>query len=72
MPSIDIYKANKEDLILDGVKVFVIEDSSSYSWNGFVDSDQYLITRDKVEWYKSKNEYESFKMKISEKIENLL
>ncbi len=72
MPSIDIYKANKEDLIPDGVKVFVIEDSSSYSWNGFVDSDQYLITRDKVEWYKSKNEYESFKMKISEKIENLL
>lgn len=72
MPSIEVYKANKEKLIPDGVKVFIIEDSSSYSWNGFVDSDNYLITRDKVKWYKTEDEYESFKTKMVEKIENLL
>ena len=76
MPSIELYLKTeleyKQELIPDGVKVFVIENSSSYSWNGFVSNDQYLITPDKVTWYKNDNELDEFIKQVSEKIENLI
>jgi len=76
MPSIELYQANKdsykEELIPLGSQVFVIEKSSSYSWNAFVYNDKYLITPDKIEWYKEEREIDDFKKSIVEKIENLL
>ena len=72
MPSIEVYKQNQSDIIPVGTKVFVLENSSSYSWNDFVDNSDFLITSDKVKWYKSIDEYEGFKNKLIDKIENLL
>lgn len=50
MPSIELYKRQldkyKEKLLPLGVKVFVIEASSSYSWYEFVYNSKYLITLD--------------------------
>lgn len=50
MPSIERFKAQEkeyqEELLPIGVKVIVIEASSSYSWNEFVYNDKYLITID--------------------------
>ena len=75
MPSIEIFLKNDkkyiEELLPEGIKTFVIDNSSSYSWNSFVYNDKYLITPDKVEWYKNDN-IDSFKEEIIEKIENLL
>lgn len=76
MPSIELFLNNDKEYIKEliplGAKVFIIDNSSSYSWNQFVYNDRYLITPDKVEWYKNDNEIESFKEMIIEKIENLL
>lgn len=48
MPSIELFKKQskeyQEELLPLGVKTFVIEASSSYSWEGFVYNDKYLIT----------------------------
>ena len=75
MPSIELFLKNenkyKEELIPQETKVFVIDNSSSHSWNSFVHDDQYLITPDRVEWYKEEKT-DNFKEKIIEKIENLL
>jgi len=76
MPSIELFLNNDKEYIKEliplGAKVFIIDNSSSYSWNQFVYNDRYLITPDKVEWYKNDNEIENFKEMIIEKIENLL
>lgn len=51
MPSIERYnnltKEEKEELLPLGVKKFVIEKGSSYSWYSFVYKDSYLFTLDK-------------------------
>lgn len=51
MPSIELFKKQsneyREDLLPLGIKTFVIEASSSYSWESFVYNDKYLITLDK-------------------------
>lgn len=76
MTSLELFEKQpdkyKEELIPFGTKVFVIEKSSSYSWYKYVYNDKYLITSDKMEWYKNEEEKEVFKDKIIEKIENLL
>ena len=72
MPSVTLYEANKNELIPSNTKTFIIENSISYAWNNYVENDNYLITPDKVKWYKSDDEYESFKNKMVEKIEKLL
>lgn len=50
MPSIELFKKQpekyREKLLPLGVKTFVIEASSSYSWHEFVYNDKYLITID--------------------------
>lgn len=50
MPSIELYQKQtakyKENLLPLGVKTFVIEASSSYSWHEFVYNQKYLITLD--------------------------
>lgn len=50
MPSIELFKKQpkeyQEELLPLGVKTFVIEASSSYSWERFVYNDKYLITLD--------------------------
>lgn len=50
MPSIELFKKQskeyQEELLPLGIKTFVIEASSSYSWEGFVYNDKYLITLD--------------------------
>ena len=76
MPSVELYLKNKdnymEDLIPFGTKVFVIEKTSSFGWYRFVYNDKYLITPDVIDWYDNETEYEEFKAKVTEKIENLL
>lgn len=76
IPSTELFLNNKQDykdsLIPLGTKVFVIENSSAYSWNEFVYNDKYLITPDKIEWYNSENELDKFKNIVLEKIESLL
>lgn len=80
MPSIELFKKQKdsykEEILPFGVKKFVIEASSSYSWHEFVYNDKYLITVDKFGLSGDKDdvldEFGFTKEKILEKIENLL
>ena len=80
MPSIERYnnltKEEKEELLLLGVKKFVIEKGSSYSWYSFVYKDSYLFTLDKFGASGKTEEVNSFygftKEEISLKIEALL
>ena len=80
MPSIERYnnliKEEKEELLPLGVKKFVIEKGSSYSWYPFVYKDSYLFTLDKFGASGKTEEVNSFygftKEEISLKIEALL
>lgn len=80
MPSIERYnnltKEEKEELLPLGVKKFVIEKGSSYSWYSFVYKDSYLFTLDKFGASGKTEEVNSFygftKEEISLKIETLL
>ena len=80
MPSIERYnsltKEEKEELLPLGVKKFVIEKESSYSWYSFVYKDSYLFTLDKFGASGKTEEVNSFygftKEEISLKIEALL
>lgn len=80
MPSIELFKKQKktyqEEILPLGVKKFVIEASSSYSWYDFVYNDKYLITVDKFGLSGEKDdvlaEFGFTKEKITEKIETLL
>ena len=80
MPSIERYnnltKGEKEELLPLGVKKFVIEKGSSYSWYSFVYKDSYLFTLDKFGASGKTEEVNSFygftKEEISLKIEALL
>ena len=80
MPSIERYnnltKEEKEELLPLGVKKFVIEKGSSYSWYFFVYKDSYLFTLDKFGASGKTEEVNSFygftKEEISLKIEALL
>ena len=76
MPSVELYINSKDnyqdDLIPFGTKVFVIEKTSSFGWYRFVYNDKYLITPDRINWYTNEEEYDGFKDKVIEKIENLL
>lgn len=66
----------KQEILPLGTKTFVIEPSSSYSWNQFVYNDKYLITLDKFGKSGSKEEickqYGFSVDDITTKIENLL
>ncbi|MBE6146954.1 MAG: transketolase [Firmicutes bacterium] len=80
MPSIERFKSQKQkykdELLPLGIKTFVIEASSSYSWHEFVYNDKYLINVN--EFGKSGNRedvYQEFEFdieSITEKIEDLL
>lgn len=80
MPSTERYnnltKEEKEELLPLGVKKFVIEKGSSYSWYSFVYKDSYLFTLDKFGASGKTEEVNSFygftKEEISLKIEALL
>lgn len=80
MPSIERYnnltKEEKEELLPLGVKKFVIEKGSSYSWYSFVYKGSYLFTLDKFGASGKTEEVNSFygftKEEISLKIEALL
>jgi len=80
MPSIELYNKQpqeyKDELLPLGTKVFVIEPSSSYSWNSFVYNDKYLITLDEFGRSGKKDEvldkYGFNIDNIIEKIETLL
>ena len=80
MPSIERYnsltKEEKEELLPLGIKKFVIEKGSSYSWYSFVYKDSYLFTLDKFGASGKTEEVNSFygftKEEISLKIEALL
>ena len=80
MPSIERYNnlttEEKEELLPLGVKKFVIEKGSSYSWYSFVYKDSYLFTLDKFGASGKTEEVNSFygftKEEISLKIEALL
>ena len=80
MPSIERYnnlaKEEKEELLPLGVKKFVIEKGSSYSWYSFVYKDSYLFTLDKFGASGKTEEVNSFygftKEEMSLKIEALL
>lgn len=80
MPSIERYnnltKEEKEELLPLGVKKFVIEKGTSYSWYSFVYKDSYLFTLDKFGASGKTEEVNSFygftKEEISLKIEALL
>lgn len=80
MPSIERYNnltnEEKEELLPLGVKKFVIEKGSSYSWYSFVYKDSYLFTLDKFGSSGKTEEVNSFygftKEEISLKIESLL
>ncbi len=80
MPSIERFKNQpeeyQEELLPVGVKVIVIEASSSYSWNEFVYNDKYLITVDHFGYSGKKEDVLAkfgFELEtIEEKIENLL
>lgn len=80
MPSIERYnnlsKEEKEELLPLGIKKFVIEKGSSYSWYQFVYKDNYLFTLDRFGASGKVEEINSFygftKEEISLKIESLL
>lgn len=80
MPSIERFKNQpkeyQEALLPIGVKVIVIEASSSYSWNEFVYNDKYLITVDEFGYSGKKDDVLGkfgFDLEsIEEKIEKLL
>ena len=80
MPSIELFNKQdqeyKEELLPLGVKTFVIEASSSYSWYKFVYNDKYLITLDEFGTSASKddiyNKYGFDIESITTKIEELL
>ncbi len=80
MPCMELFQKQKpsyqEELLPVGAKVFVIEASSSYSWNQYVYNQNYLITVDQFGYSGSKEEiFKEFgftKEQIIEKIENLL
>ena len=80
MPSIELFNKQdqeyKEELLPLGVKTFVIEASSSYSWHKFVYNDKYLITLDEFGISASKDDvYHKYGFdieSITTKIENLL
>lgn len=80
MVSIQLFKRQKQDykdkILPLGVKTFVIEPSSSYSWHEFVYNDKYLITLDEFGVNGDKDEilkkFGFTKEKIEEKIINLL
>ncbi len=80
MPSIERYNnlttEEKEELLPLGVKKFVVEKGSSYSWYSFVYKDSYLFTFDKFGASGKTEEVNSFygftKEEISLKIEALL
>ena len=76
IPSIELFKKQssnyQEEILPLGIKVFVIENSTSYSWYQFVYNDKYLITSDKVNWYKDKESKEEFTNMVATKIENLI
>ena len=72
----ELTKEEKEELLPLGVKKFVIEKGSSYSWYSFVYKDSYLFTLDKFGASGKTEEVNSFygftKEEISLKIEALL
>ena len=80
MPSIERYnnlsKEEKEELLPLGIKKFVIEKGSGYSWYQFVYKDNYLFTLDRFGASGKVEEINSFygftKEEISLKIESLL
>ncbi len=80
MPSIELYKKQtakyKESLLPLGVKTFVIEASSSYSWHEFVYNQKYLITLDhfgkSAKRIDLEKEFSFDLVSISKYIENLL
>lgn len=80
MPSIELFKKQpekyRESLLPLGVKTFVIEASSSYSWYEFVYNEKYLITMDTFGKSGGKKELEKkYKFdveSIENHIENLL
>ncbi len=80
MPSIELFKKQKQsyrdEILPFGVKVFVLEAASSYSWYEFVYNEKYLITVDDFGYSGDKidvlEEFSFTKEKITEKIENLL
>ncbi len=80
MPCMELFQKQKpsyqQELLPTGVKVFVIEASSSYSWNQYVSNQNYLITVDQFGYSGEKEEvlaeFGFTKEKIVEKIETLL
>ncbi len=80
MPSIERFKKMpkeyQEKLLPIGIKVIVIEPSSSYSWYEFVYNDKYLITVDEFGYSGKKDDvYQKFGFDIDsveERVENLL
>ena len=80
MPSIELWHKQKEkykeELLPLGVKTFVIEASSSYSWHEFVYNDKYLINMNRFGSSASKDDlYHSYGFDVDSvvtKIENLL
>ena len=80
MPSIELYNKQsqeyKDSLLPLGVKTFVIEASSSYSWYNFVYNDKYLITLDQFGLSgDSSSVYQKYGFDVESivaKIENLL
>lgn len=80
MPSIELWHKQdekyREELLPLGVKTFVIEASSSYSWHEFVYNDKYLINMNTFGASASKKDlYQTFGFDIDSvvtKIENLL
>lgn len=80
MPSIELWRQQKEkyreELLPLGVKTFVIEASSSYSWHEFVYNDKYLINMNTFGSSASKDDlYHTFGFdtdSVVTKIENLL
>ena len=73
MPSIEQFKAQgskyQDEILPLGTKVFVIENSSSYSWYQFVYNEKYLITSDLFDW---NSNTDILRDAIIEKIENLI
>ena len=80
MPSMEIFKSQKQDYINEllpvGVKTFVIEAASSFGWHQFVYNEKYLMTIDKFGTSGTKDqvlEYCDFSYEqIKEKIIKLL
>lgn len=80
MPCISLFQKQKqtyqEEILPTNIKTFVIEASSSYSWDQFVENREYLITVDQFgKSGKKENIMKEFGFtveQITEKIENLL